>query len=145
MADDRPLSYENHRIYVPAFHFALSAILVLNFLYRGYRLITNPGVGNGMDLLLAVAFFLFFWYIRIFPLRAQDRTIRLEMMLRLKEVLPEDLQGRIHELRRGQIVGLRFAGDEELPELVRDALENKTSGEALKRKIKDWQPDTWRF
>ena len=67
------------------------------------------------------------------------------MMLRLKEVLPEDLQGRIHELRRGQIVGLRFAGDEELPELVRDALENKTSGEALKRKIRDWQPDTWRF
>lgn len=72
----------------------------------------------------------------------QDRVIRLEMRLRLREVLPPDLQGRLAELTRGQLVGLRFASDAELPELVRQVLNGsfKTATE-IKKAIKHWQGD----
>lgn len=139
------LNYKTHRILVPGFHFVLAGILVLNFLYRGYLLLTEFNLEHGMSLLLAVAFVLMFWYMRIFPLRAQDRVIRLETQLRLQRLLPEDLQARFGELRRSQVVGLRFASDEELPGLVRQALDQGLSGEDIKKKIEHWQVDAWRF
>ena len=45
------------------------------------------------------------------------------MRLRLREVLPPDLQPRVGELTRQQLVALRFASDAELPELTRDVLD----------------------
>jgi hypothetical protein len=138
------LNYKNHRMLVPGYHFVLAAILVVNLLFRGGKLFSEPNLEGGMALLLAIGFVMIFWYVRIFALRAHDRVIRLEMRLRLAEVLPEDLRGRIDELGR-RVIGLRFASDAELPDLVRAVLENGLSGEDAKRKIKNWQPDTWRF
>ena len=72
----------------------------------------------------------------------QDRVIRLEMRLRLKEVLSGDLRGRILELTPSQLIGLRFASDAELPDLVREVLANGIQDrEVIKRKIRDWQAD----
>jgi len=79
---------------------------------------------------------------RIFALTAQDRLIRLEMRLRLKEILPNDLRGRILELTPDQLIGLRFASDAEMPDLVREVLTNGIQErEVIKRKIRDWQGD----
>ena len=64
------------------------------------------------------------------------------MRLRLREILPADLQGRINDLTRQQLVALRFAGDAEMPALVRDVLAGSlTSQRAIKEKVKDWQAD----
>jgi hypothetical protein len=72
----------------------------------------------------------------------QDRIIRLEMRLRLREVLPEAMHPRIGELSRRQLVGLRFASDRELPDLVARCLSGELNGgEAVKREIRDWQAD----
>lgn len=142
MADE--LNYKTHRMLVPGYHFVLGAILLVNLLFRGWKLFSEPSLDRGMAVLLAIAFLLMFWYLRIFPLRAHDRLIRLEMRLRLEEVLPDDLKGRIDELGR-RVIGLRFASDAELPGLVREVLEQGLSGEDAKRKIKDWQADSWRF
>jgi hypothetical protein len=46
-------------------------------------------------LLLAVAILLLAFNLRIFALWVQDRVIRLEMQLRLHQVLPVDLRARI--------------------------------------------------
>ncbi len=75
-------------------------------------------------------------------LNVQDRVIRVEMRQRLTGVLPPDLQPRIRELTRQQLVALRFACDAELPGLVREVLEGrlKTSKE-IKLRVKDWQAD----
>ena len=41
-----------------------------------------------------------------------------------------------------QLVALRFAGDAELPELVREILEGKLqTGKQIKLRVKNWQPD----
>jgi hypothetical protein len=78
---------------------------------------------------------------RTFPLKAQDRVIRLEERLRCERLLPKDLVARLDELRIGQWVALRFASDGELEGLVRAALDEKLGGKAIKQRIKVWRPD----
>jgi hypothetical protein len=75
-------------------------------------------------------------------LRAQDRVIRLEERGRLERVAPSDLRGRIGELTADQLIAIRFAPDDEVPELTRRALngELKTQGD-IKRAIKNWRAD----
>lgn len=142
MAQPTPQTYENHARYVPTYHFVAFGILVINLGWSIWALIAAPSVGSGVGLLLAVALLLIFFHMRVFALTVQDRVIRLEMRLRLQEVLPEDLRSRIGELKRAHFVALRFAGDDELPDLVREVLAGKLTGlKEIKQKIKSWQPD----
>jgi len=76
------------------------------------------------------------------PLAAQDRLIRLEMRMRLQQLLPPDLRVRINDLTPRQLVALRFAGDAEMPDLIREVLDGRLkSGKEIKTRIKDWQAD----
>jgi hypothetical protein len=69
-------------------------------------------------------------------------VIRLEMRLRLREVLPADLQARIPELTPPQLIGLRFASDAELPELVRRVLTGSLENPRdIKKAVTHWQGD----
>ena len=64
------------------------------------------------------------------------------MRLRLAEVLPADLRGRIGDITRAQMVALRFASDAEMADLVRDVLAgNLAKPQAIKERVKDWQGD----
>jgi hypothetical protein len=139
-------SYRNHRKTVPGFHFLTSGLLLLNFIWAVWRLFNGslPLADRGMAVLLAVALLLQFTYVRFFPLRVQDRVIRLEERLRLAQLLPPDLVPRIGELTTGQLVGLRFASDEEVPELTRKALDEKLRREEIKKLIRNWRPDRLR-
>jgi hypothetical protein len=79
---------------------------------------------------------------RIYSLKVQDRVIRLEMRLRLAQVLPADLKARAGDFTLGQLIALRFAPDAELPELARKVLaENIVDKTAIKKLIKNWQAD----
>jgi hypothetical protein len=83
-----------------------------------------------------------FLYARLFSLTVQDRVIRLEMRLRLERLLPPDLRSRIPEFTPAQFISLRFAGDDELPALARQVLDEKLSDrKTIKRRIKNWQAD----
>lgn len=145
MAAKDPQNYANHRRLVPMYHIVLFLILVVNLLWSIWHVYKHPGLAAGMNLLLAIGFGILFLYVRTFPLAAQDRLIRLEERLRLAEILPDDLKGRIGDLKEGQLIGLRFASDEEVPELVRQILDGKINGrEDIKKAIKNWRPDTYR-
>jgi hypothetical protein len=64
------------------------------------------------------------------------------MRMRLQQLLPPDLRARINDLTPRQLVALRFAGDAEMPELVRDVLGGQLkSSKEIKLRIKDWQAD----
>ncbi len=98
-----------------------------------------------LGVLVAFALLTFALFSRLFALTVQDRVIRLEMRLRLAEVLPVDLRPRIPEFTVGQLVSLRFAGDAELPGLARKVLDGKMNDrKAIKQMIKDWQADNLR-
>lgn len=145
MADSKPQTYASHRRYVPLFHFVLSLLLLLNLVWAGWRLFKSPSLDGLVALLTAVALVLLFYFTRGFPLHVQDRLIRLEERMRLARVLPPELAGRVGELTPGQLIGLRFAPDEELAELVPRVLDGTLRGrEEIKKAIKNWRPDDYR-
>lgn len=144
MADTRQ-TYQNHARYVPAYHMVAGPILLINFLWCAYRAGTRVGPDSAIALLVSIALIIIFIFARNFALTVQDRVIRLEMRLRLRELLPADLAPRIPEFTRGQLVGLRFASDAELPALARKVLDERlTDRKAIKQLVRDWQADTLR-
>ncbi len=149
-----PQSYENHRMTVPLYYYVLSSIVVLNLLWSVLRVIHAIWVRSGwyevinslVAVALAVGFGIVYMFLRTWPLRVQDRVIRLEMQLHLQKVLPDDLKPRIPELRLGQLIGLRFASDEELPELCRRVLaEDIRQRETVKQLVRNWKADQLRI
>lgn len=142
MADRTPQSFENHTRIVPLYHMVAFGILVINLLYRLYRVFTDLSVETLVTGLVAVALILLFFYARIFALTAQDRVIRLEMLLRLERLLPPELRARAKDFTVDQLVALRFASDEELPELARKVLaDNIRERRAIKKMVRNWQGD----
>ena len=138
-------NFANHTRFVPAFHYVAMPILLVNFLWAVRGLFNGITFDASLNVLVAVALLIVALLARIFALGAQDRVIRLEMRLRLRDLLPEDLQGRINDFTPTQMVGLRFASDAELPELARKVLdENITKATPIKKMITSWQADYFR-
>jgi uncharacterized protein DUF6526 len=142
MPNDAPQNLKNHARFVPLFHFVAFPILVANLVWTIMRMFSRPSGETAMAALLAVGLLLLAWYARTFALTVQNRVIRLEMRLRLREVLPADLVQRIHEFTPRQLVALRFASDRELPALARQVLDQRLDdGRAIKQLVKEWQAD----
>jgi hypothetical protein len=142
MSEPARQTYANHVRFVPYFHFVLAPILLVNFVYALYRAIAAFSWPTLLGALMGFAFLLMFLSMRAFAVTVQDRVIRLEMRLRLERVLPAELKARIPELGVRQLVALRFASDTELPALVREVLDGKTTRpKDIKLKIRDWQGD----
>ena len=79
---------------------------------------------------------------RASTLIVQNRVIGLEMRLRLATILPVELCQRIPELHIKQLVGLRYAGDDELVGLVERCLRGElVTADAVKREVRHWRPD----
>ena len=142
MAETTPQTYANHTRTVPLFHYVALPLLLLNFLWAAYRLVTGVSLDAAVAVLLAVALFLVAVFARVFAMAPQDRVIRLEERLRLQALLPADLVPRIGELTMPQLIALRFASDGEVPDLVRRVLDGDlTNQRAIKQAITTWRAD----
>ncbi len=142
MAQAAPQTFANHVRIVPAYHIVLFGILIINFIWAAYQAARFLSVASVIGLLLAIGLIILSFCARIFALRVQDRVIRLEMWLRMEQQLPQDLRARIPEFTVDQLVALRFASDQELPELVRKVLSgNITDRKTIKKMIQHWKPD----
>ncbi|MFY9689694.1 MAG: DUF6526 family protein [Candidatus Acidiferrales bacterium] len=139
---EKTQNLENHAKTVPAFHFFVLPILLLDIISQIVRVFRVPGYGTVLSLLVAIALLLLALTARMFAMTVQDRVIRLEMQLRLQQLLPQDLRPRIPEFTVSQLVSLRFASDAELPDLARKVLDEKLNDRrAIKKLIRNWQPD----
>ena len=135
-------TYKNHTRLLPAFHFFVVPVLALNALNAVRHVWLAPNRSTTWALIVAVALATLALVARMMAVTVQDRVIRLEMRLRLRECLPADLRPRVGELTRAQLIALRFASDAELPVLVRDVLEGRLrTSKDIKLRVKEWQPD----
>jgi hypothetical protein len=135
-------NFANHTKIVPPFHFVVLGIFTINLGWSIYRIAHAFSAESVISLLLAIAFILAALYGRLFALTVQDRVIRLEMRLRMLQLLPADLRSRIPEFTVSQLVALRFASDGELPALSRKVLDEKlTDRKTIKKMIQNWEPD----
>ncbi len=135
-------NYNNHVRWFPLQHFILSPILLFNFVYQAVRLYQTPSWDQAVALLIAFALIGAIIAARMQSLRVQDRLIRLEEGLRYRQLLAPELAAEALNLRPSQMIALRFASDEELPELIRRTVgqELKTPKE-IKSAVKNWRGD----
>ena len=142
MAQSTPQNFENHVRFLPAFHFVAFPLFFANFCYAAYQAVAHVGAASVMGLVLAVALVLLFLLSRMMVVTVQDRVIRLEERLRMRALLPADLQPRIDEFTVKQLVALRFASDAELPALARKVVEGKIDDQkAIKKMVTAWRAD----
>ena len=139
---EQPQTYKNHAAIRRPFHFFIMPVLLVNVL-NALRLVWQlPSLSTLFAVVVAAALLTLALMSRIMTLAVQDRVIRLEMRLRLREILPADLRGRIDALTPQQLIALRFASDGELPELAREVLAgNLPKQKDIKMRIKSWQAD----
>ena len=136
-------NFSNHGKFVPAFHFFVLPVLLVNIGWSIYvcKILHFSPVAIG-GIIFSAALFVGFGTARGMALAVQDRVIRLEERLRYERLLPAELKARIGEFTAGQMVSLRFASDAELPALARKVLDEKlTERKAIKQLIKNWKPD----
>jgi hypothetical protein len=144
MPEKRPQTISNHRRSDPGFHFILLPLLLLLLIWTIIHLVRHLETDSVAFLGIAVILILMALKMRQYPIKVQDRLIRLEERLRLATLLPEPLLSRISELTESQLIALRFASDAETPALVRRALDEKLDRKQIKEAIREWRPDYWR-
>jgi hypothetical protein len=119
--------------------FGLSVILAL------VQLIRFPDLDHVLWFALTIGLAELTLLARTNALRVQDRVIRLEERVRYQQILSPAMAQRAAGLSTRQVIALRFASDEELPELAQQVLDGKlTGGKEIKRAVKRWRPDTLR-
>lgn len=138
-------NYSNHVVYVPLFHYVAFPVAFLTFLGSGYHLYDSWGTDGQYAAALLVAtnlaLTLTTFFARAFAAKAQDRTIRLEERLRAQRLTGQDLDPA---LTVPQIIGLRFASDDEWPELCKRAVAENMDQKSIKQAIRNWKADTYR-
>ncbi|MCX6586707.1 MAG: DUF6526 family protein [Acidobacteria bacterium] len=134
-------SFKSHTKWDPLFHFVISPILLVNVILAVRHAWAYPAYTTIVAVVLAVALFLLAFKMRLYSLKVQDRLIRLEERLRLQGQLPAADLSRLSE---SQLVGLRFASDEEVVALAQKALAGSWTQKQIKAAIKTWRPDHFR-
>lgn len=135
--------YGNHRKIDPLYHYGLSLLTMLVLIGSVIGLVNalSGGEDAGAPLIflgIAAVLLLLFIKVRGYALKSQDRAIRAEEQLRHYILTGKPIDSRL-TLR--QIIALRFAGDEEYPDLCRKAVEESMEPDDIKKAIRHWRAD----
>ncbi|HKB71843.1 MAG TPA: DUF6526 family protein [Thermoanaerobaculia bacterium] len=138
----RPQTYASHRRFDPLYHFFAAPVLALVYpLWAIVHLWRHPTPQSVVWLLFAFAVAVLAWRARSFPLAVQDRLIALEERLRIERLPSPEARAAAGALTDDQLIGLRFASDEELAELAAAAVAEKLDRKAIKKRVRTWRPD----
>ena len=144
MSNSSQQSLKNHGRLDPPFHVVLFFVLLANLVFAIFHLVHHRNISSAWFLVLSVTAFIPFFKLRTYPLKVQDRVIRLEERLRLQALAPAEWHAQIYRLTEDQLIGLRFAADNEVVELAKQALEGNLNRKQIKERIKSWRADNWR-
>ncbi|MDX6574155.1 MAG: hypothetical protein QOE96_108 [Blastocatellia bacterium] len=140
-----PQTFANHTRWQAPFHFFAAPVMLINVVWTIVVFVRTPNPNSGWAIIVALALLVLAALVRNNPLRAQDRLIRLEEKLRYQQILSAPLAQQASALTPSQIIALRFAGDDELEELMGAVLAGKLANSGdIKRAIKSWRADTFR-
>jgi hypothetical protein len=137
-------NYKNHMRLFPLHHFVATPLTVGLFIWSltGLGNLTADNKGEVVfRILVSLALVLIAFIARIYGIKNQDRLIRLEMRQRYFELTGKSFKTLENQLRLGQIIALRFAGDDELLSLIDRAIAEKLKSKDIKLAVKNWQAD----
>ncbi len=140
-----PQTFANHTRWQPPFHFFIAPVMLINLIWSVVQFIRTPGLNSGWWIVVSLALLMLAFLVRLNSLKVQDRLIRLEEKLRYQQILSAPICQQASALDMRQIIALRFAGDDELEELVGSVLAGKLAKAGdIKRAIKGWRADMFR-
>jgi Zn-dependent protease with chaperone function len=133
----------SHGRYIPLWHFVTPLIILIILVMCIINLVHTGMHAHDLHMWLPIIFIpvvllIFWWYVRVFALKAQDRAIRAEENFRHYILTGKSFP---KELRMGQIIALRFASDEEFPSLVQRAIAENLNSKSIKQSINNWKAD----
>ncbi len=135
-------NFKNHIRIIPLYHGVAFLLAFAGLIGSIINLFNHHDPGNHYSAaLLIVVFFLIIlilWYARVFALKAQDRAIRAEENFRHFVLTGKPLDS---QLSIAQIIGLRFAGDDEYVTLAKRAVDEKLSQKQIKEAVQNWRAD----
>jgi hypothetical protein len=140
----QPQSFNSHGRFDPPYHFFLTIVILANIVIAIIYAVHHPRFHPIWLVVLSVAALVLVFRLRTYPLKVQDRLIRLEERLRLQALAPAEWHAQIYRLTEDQLIALRFAADDEVVELAKQALEHNLNRKQIKERIKSWRADTWR-
>jgi Family of unknown function (DUF6526) len=135
---------KNHARFDPLYHFLIAITLIVNVVYAIVNAVKHPTAGPLWFVVLSIVAFIAVLRMRQYPLKVQDRVIRMEERLRLQALAPVAWHAQIYRLSEHQLIALRFASDDEVVELAKQALEHNLTRKQIKERIKNWRADDWR-
>ena len=144
MAEKVPQTLANHARFDPPFHFFALPVVFLSVIVAIVHFVQRRSFFSAWLGVFVVAMVIVTLRTRMYALKVQDRLIRLEERERIAGLVSEPLRARIGELTEGQLIGLRFASDTEIPGLVKETLDKKLSRADIKKAIRHWRPDYFR-
>ena len=145
MSESTAQNLKNHGRIDPPYHMVLSAVLLVNLAIVITYTAMHFSIFSAWLLIMSIAVFIPFAKLRTYPLKVQDRVIRLEERIRLQALAPAEWHAQICRLTEDQLIGLRFAADDEVVELAKQALEKNLSRKQIKERIQSWRSDDWRI
>jgi hypothetical protein len=144
MSESKPQSFKSHARFDPPYHFFLTFVSIASIVIAVIYCIHHFCFVSVWLVVVSLAALIVVFRMRTYPLRVQDRVIRLEERLRLQALAPAEWHAQIYRLTEDQLIALRFAADDEVVELAKQALEHHLNRKQIKERIKDWRADNWR-
>jgi hypothetical protein len=141
---ETPQNFKSHGRFDPPYHYVLGIFLLANLVFACFHVWRHRDIAAGWYLVTSIVVFIPYIKLRAYPLKVQDRVIRLEERMRLQALAPAEWHAQIYRLTEDQLIGLRFAADDEVVELAKQALEGNLNRKQIKERIKSWRTDNWR-
>jgi hypothetical protein len=141
----KPQNLANHARTDPPFHLFVFPVFIANAIVTLVWLVRAPDFHHIWLFIVSLAAALLMMKVRMYSAKVQDRVIRLEERLRLQALAPQQWHAQIYKLTEGQLIGLRFAADDEVVALAEQALEENLNRKQIKERIKSWRADDWRI
>lgn len=137
-------NFKNHKRFVLGYHlisFTLIVMLLIGSIINFTHSAQENLYSSSLLILVAVILMSLFFYARLFAIKAQDRAIRAEEKFRYYLLTGKAISNKL-TLR--QIIGLRFASDEEFVALAEKAEKENLSETEIKKAIVNWKSDNHR-
>ncbi|WP_261807844.1 DUF6526 family protein [Paenibacillus sp. N3.4] len=135
-------SYDNHKKFVPLYHFVLAPISLIVFIASIVHIFIEQFSFSSLLIFgVTVCMVILVVLVRQFATQLQDRSIFNEENFRHVHLTGKPLDPR---LSLQQIISLRFAEDESFPQLCKKAAETGIEPKMIKKSITHWRADHYR-
>lgn len=137
-------SYKNHVRWYAPHHFVFYPIMLALFSVAVTRAVMNEEgrlIWIFLSVLAAIITWVAYMLRQHYALTLQNRIVLLELRYRYFATTGERLEMYEGMLSEGQLFALRFAQDDQLLHLIKKAINEELSPDAIKRSIENWKAD----